>query len=116
MIIRQEQMQVFSDHMRRSFQSRMAAHLRQALPGQTSGISEADLRATIAAGIDRAAGYDVTRQADVQIFLEYVIWYGLDFDTAPQTEWAGRILRDKSRNGAEKMYALDLLRRAGGPA
>ena len=114
MIIREEQMKVFSAYMWRRFEDQMAAHLRRTFPELTFGMTDEDLLSTIRAGIQRAANYGVQREPDLQTFLEYVTCYGLNFDTNPDTNWAGQVLHDKTRNPSEKMYLLHQLRHERG--
>ncbi|MBM4330028.1 MAG: hypothetical protein FJ117_02190 [Deltaproteobacteria bacterium] len=112
--IRDKQMKAFSEYMRRQFEDRMATHLRRTFPQATSGMTDAALLSLIREGIERADTYGIKRTTDVQTFLEFVACYGLNFDSDPSTAWAGRVLRDRTRNPSEKMYLLHQLRRERG--
>jgi len=106
MVIRRQQMEVFRHHMVEQFLDRMLVHVRSTFAEQTREVSDDGLRQTIRAGIDQAAQYGVTDEADVQRYLKYVFAYGSDFATAPRTAWAGDILRAVNVNGTQKMERL----------
>jgi hypothetical protein len=105
--IRKAQMDALSKYMLKQFEDRMIVHLRSTFPEQTQNVPEPVLRATIRTGIDSAATYDVTDEADVQRYLGCVVLYGPDFDTNPKTGWAGQILCNKDLSGTEKMNQID---------
>jgi hypothetical protein len=65
-----------------------------------------ELRLLIDAGIEKAEYYGITAEDDVQTFLEYMLTYSPDFDTDPETSWAGEILCRKDIVGALKMLRL----------
>jgi hypothetical protein len=44
---------------------------------------------------------------DIRSFLNLSILLGSDFDTSPETEWIGEILRDESLDGEEKMLWIE---------
>lgn len=103
MTIRSEQIEVLGQDMFRRFVDRMCAYLRSNFEQQTINTSDDELRRTVMAGIEKAETYNVTDEADVQRYLEYVVGYGADFDTAP---WAAPILK-KRASGMAKMNDLD---------
>jgi hypothetical protein len=106
-VIRQEQMDALSRQLLRSFVVRMLLQLKTAFPERTKGLTDDELRERIEAGIERAAKYGVTDEADVERYLEYVVRYGPDFDTNKKTFWAGQILREQSLSGTKKMNRID---------
>jgi hypothetical protein len=114
LIIRKEQREVLREYMRRAFQERMAAHLRSNFQHNTEHLTQEALLSTIQQGINKATEFGVKLESDLKTFLEYVICFGFSFDTDPSTDWAGSVLRDKSRNASEKMYLLDQLRHSKG--
>lgn len=107
LIIRKEQMAVLSQYMRRQFEHRLMMHLRTAFPERLQDIPEAELLAMIQGGIDKAAAYGVELEDDVERYVEYMVPYGSDFDTNPQTAWAGEILRTEHLDGSAKIASLD---------
>jgi len=107
MQIRKAQMQALSEYMLDRFEDRMVAHLRSRFPEQTQKMQEPDLRAFIRDGIDRARTYGVTKEFDVRRYLECMVTFGAEFDTEPQTSWAGDILRSEGLTGTGKMDWID---------
>lgn len=107
LIIRKEQWDVLSKYMVDQFVDRALAYLQRAFPEQTKDIPEQELRSIIRAGIDKAESYGITDEVDVERFLECMVRYGSDFDTDPETSWAGQILHDESLTGTEKMNQID---------
>lgn len=105
--IRKEQMEAFKSDILRKFEDGMAVHLRSQFPEQTKQMKEPELRELVHKGILRAREYEVMFEPDVCRFLECIMVYGIDFDTAPKTAWAGKILRDKKMTGREKMDRID---------
>lgn len=104
--IREEQMRILGEYMLRRFKDSVARHLRETLPKQTATMMEAELRALVDAGIEKAEIYGITAEDDVQTFLEYLVSYSHDFDINPETSWAGDILSRKDFDGASKMIRL----------
>lgn len=104
--IRKEQMQVFEERMRRQFEDRMVKDLGTKFPDQTKTMAEDGLRSLIDAGIEKAKHYGITAEEDVQAFLEYMLIYSPDFDTDPETSWAGEILCREDIIGRLKMRRL----------
>lgn len=105
--IRKEQMETFKDDILRKFEDKMFIHLRSQFPEETKQMEEPELREMIHNGIFHARRYKVTLEPDVCRYLECMVLHGVDFDTNPQTSWAGDILRDKRMSGREKMNRID---------
>jgi hypothetical protein len=105
--IRKTQMKMLSEYTLRQFENRMAVHLRTTFPKQTEDLPEAQLQARIHTGIAHAAQYNVIVEDDVRRYLEYMTMYSVDFDTNPQSAWAGEILRMQNLSGDEKMDCID---------
>lgn len=83
----QQQMQAFADAM--------AKHLREDLPEhlERNGIADEELEGVIREGCTRAEQYDMTGEADLARFVEFMAILGPDFDSSAKTAWAGEILR-----------------------
>ena len=105
-VVRHEQMEILSKAMVDAFVERTVASLRKQLPVTTKGVSEADLARTIRKGIDKAAGFNITDESDVERFLMYVCRYGMNFDAAPEFEQTARMLRFRNLEGTEKVNRL----------
>jgi hypothetical protein len=66
-------------------------------------MDDEELQALIHYGVEKAKGYGVTRESDVRRFVECLVVHGRGFDEAPETAWAGTILRDEALDGTQKM-------------
>ena len=107
LIIRKKQKEALSKYMLKEFEDRMVVHLKTTFPNQTKDMPEPDLRGMIQVGVDKAKGYDIAIEEDVQQYLEYMVSYGADFDANPKMSWAGDILRTKNLDGTTKMDRID---------
>ena len=105
LIIRESQMLAFGKEMRHRFVQRMRQRLRGAALSADS--YDPGLTELIERGIGRAAGFGLTREGEVERFLDYVLAYGLDFGADRRTAWAGAILRTKEVSPAWKLNRLD---------
>lgn len=105
--IRREQMAVLERCMFKRFEDRMVVRLSTSYPQQCAAMSEPALRDMIREGTKQAAVYRVTAEFDVERYLECMVLYGVDFDTADRTLWAGEILRAEGVEGSEKMNRID---------
>lgn len=103
MIIRQEQMDVFSDYIVAEFEKTMVAHLRKLFPVETAGVTGEQLRALAHSGVERAERFGITDDSDVERFIEEMLLRGADFDANPASQWVREILCDDELTGAEKM-------------
>src|SRR5215471_10933535 len=99
--IRQEQMNVFSDYMHKSFARRAALYLRESHPHATDSMTVAELHEFIDSGVDRAARHSFTRENEIGVFLELMLLFGVDFDHT--TGWAAEILQNPKLSAAERL-------------
>lgn len=97
-------MEAFAKDAKARFETRMVNRLRSNYPAQTRGTADAELRATIRAGVARAATHSVTDESDVERYLDCVIEHGPEFD---RTQWAAPILSNSRLSGSEKMNRID---------
>jgi hypothetical protein len=100
--IRPEQVEVLRQYMVRQFEERMRIHLWQVFPHELKTVAEMELREHIRLGVEKAMSYQVTKEGDVQRYLECAVVYGWEFDTTPwargilcRTDWDGEIKMDK---------------------
>ncbi len=106
-VIREEQMDAFSQAEIEKFENRMVLHLQSVFPDQTKNTPNPDLLNMIQLGIEKSTEYNITTEGDVRRYLECSILYGWDFDTKPETYWAGEILRDDDLDGETKMDMIE---------
>ena len=107
LIIRKEQMDILGKYMLKQFENSMLVHLQTKFSDSLKGTPESDLRIMIQEGIDKATQYNVNAEDDVQLYLECMVIYGSDFDTNPETSWAGDILSIMKLDGSKKMDFLE---------
>lgn len=106
LIIRKEQMLAFSNYMKKSFEDRVAVHLRENFPKETEKLSNEELRGIINKGIESAGKYNIVRECDVAKYIELMFLITPDFDTNKDTPWARRILVNSGISGEEKIRRL----------
>src|SRR5215475_13081353 len=102
--IREEQMNVFSVYMNKSFLSRAAQYLRETCPDPTNSMTAAELQEFIDTGVDRAASYSLIREDEIGVFLELMLLFGMDFDH--KTDWAAEVLQNPDLSAAERLNTL----------
>ena len=106
-VIRKEQMEVFNEEPYQQFVDETVVHMQTNYPEQTKEMSDADLRKMVGDGTDKAEPYGVVTVTDVRRFLGCMLELGQDFDIAPQTDWAGEILRRTDLSGTRKMDEIE---------
>jgi hypothetical protein len=106
-VIRSAQMVIFQRAAYRQFEGLMITHLRCCYTATVSRLSDDDLRSLIREGTERAWKYGVTDAYDICRYIECIATYGEDFDTQPETEWAGEILRLPGISGTARMDLID---------
>lgn len=106
LVVRNEQMSVFSQYMVRQYESRVMAYIHATYPqfAQEKGYSY--LQSLIRSGIEKAAEYEIYAEDDVQCFIDCLIIFGEDFDTNSCLAWSAAILGDKGIAGDEKARQL----------
>ena len=105
-VLRQRHLDALARVAWESFEDRMADMLRQRFAEQCDELGEEVLRQRIADGIDRAERYDITAERDVATFLRYMFGLRPDFDTARETSYAGKILREKDVPASERLARI----------
>lgn len=104
--IQQEQIEAMQKMRERDFQERLARHLKLIYPTLVPG--DVDLETLIYWNIARASEYEVVTEADIARYLEYVIFFGEQFDTDPDLPWIHEILADDNLDGTKKMDLIDI--------
>jgi hypothetical protein len=103
--IRAEQIRVSGEAMRRDFENRMTAYLRQNFQGHIARDSGEQVLAIIREGINKADRYGITIEKDVARFIEYSVVYGPDFHT--RLRWVATVLQNGDINRTQKMDRID---------
>jgi hypothetical protein len=106
LIIRQAQMEAFSQVEFKKFEDWMVNHLNQFFPAQCLALGNTQVRELIQHGIRRASGYGITTERDVCKFIDLMIVFGRDFDRDEKSAWAGQILanRKTSRSKIRSLF------------
>lgn len=105
--IRREQFLAFETVAFETFANTMIEHLRKAFAAEVGSMDDAQLRAFIVAGVEKAERYEVLVAADVARFVRYMVYWGAGFDRDPRLAWVMMVLRDEALDGTAKMDALD---------
>jgi hypothetical protein len=92
LVIRAEQLRVLGELVRAQFVARLAAHVRQQRPDACAKLSEGDLEALVAQGVERAASFGFTAESDASRFVLTLFTIGMDFPSDPRHGWARSIL------------------------
>ncbi len=106
LIVRNDQMDVFGDYMRKQFEDLMVGHLNAHYPKECETLGEKDLRETIRYGIERAKAYHVDIERDVSRYINLMFAFGRDFDKDENFPWASKILMNHDLKSTHKMDLL----------
>ena len=98
--IRKEQMEVFDNYMLSRFESNVLADLKRTFPAKCEEQGDEAARAAIHDGIQRAAGYGVAIEYDVERFVFLMYFLEPAFDREPRIKG---ILSDPAFDGRGKM-------------
>ncbi len=106
LIIRKQQMEVFSQIMLDRFADQATKSLKSNFDTLTNKIPDPELHTMVHAGITRARTYGITYEKDVLQYLEYLIRFGADFDTDPTFSGIHEILK-KEVDGTMKILLIN---------
>lgn len=107
LIIRKEQMEALRTSMSRRFEQRMLEHIKNTFPDRIKQVSDEKIRTVIQDSIKKAESYTIEYEDDIRRFIEYLIIYGTQLDTKPETRWIGEILKRTDLTGTAKMDLID---------
>jgi len=99
-------MDVFSDFLMSDFIHSTLVRIRKKYPAQTNQKLDDELNQIIRKGISKAESYGIEEHEDTRIYIEYMIFFGEDFDTNPETSWARKVLKIRNLNGHEKINRM----------
>ncbi len=95
LIIRKEQMDVFEAEAVRSFEARVAEHLKKKFPKHCEAMGDEALTKVVESGRERAATYGLQGERSVRLYLELMLMLGSGFDQDPQLPWAAAALGNR---------------------
>jgi len=99
-VIRAEQMRVFTQAAERRFADQMVEHLRKLFPRVSGKLGEPGLREVVQSGISRAGEYGILRQRDVGRYIAIMLMCGPNFDSKPGSGPLYAALRDPRFTGS----------------
>ena len=98
--IRQDQMDVFRESGKRSFEVRMVKHIETHFPEEREALvqtgGEGAVYQLIRDMIARGETYKIVTERGVAGLIDLSVAYGQDFELYPEREWAREILEDES--------------------
>lgn len=103
--IRREVMQALDAHARATFHHRVFVGLWESQPETCAALGEERVRDEIDRGVQKAIGYAIFEESDIERFLEMLFKHGFDFDV--HNAWARRVLNNRKLGGAVKIGFLD---------
>ncbi len=121
LLIRREQMDVFSAQSRLLFERRLTSHFVATYPRETSQAGgPAQIRRVVEEGVKRAASFGFEAADELTLFVALLFMLGCDFDSDPQLPWVRALLSEghpqNSRQRIEALYdaAVDYLSATAG--
>jgi hypothetical protein len=86
LLIRNEQMAVFSDFYKQSFEDRMAANIMRDHPERFHETGRA--KQLIARAIETGRRYGIETEGGVAVLIQLMICFGENFELSPDRQWA----------------------------
>lgn len=103
LIIRKEQLEVFTKAQRELLGERILAFIREKYATQCAAFSEADLRGLVAIALKRAREHGFVAHADILRWINVMFTIGCHFDEDLEFPWAKEILGDKTLRPGSKV-------------
>lgn len=91
-VIRDAQLDALGAYMFERFEDRMVAHLRVAFPAYAAEAGEQRARELVRFGAQKAAGYGITSERNVALFVDLLVAAGAEFDTRADFAWSRPVL------------------------
>jgi len=104
--IRQEQWEVFSELARERFTERVVAGIRRHWPEPFEALGAAEVRSSVAAGIEQGKALGLEREYDLHRYINLMYALGFQFRTDPRYPWVAEILAAESLDPRERIDAL----------
>src|SRR5262245_5716804 len=106
LVIRNEQMAVFSREQWVRFEWQALAHVRHCFPDQWRTLGEGDTMLRVQDGLRRAQNYGFESEYDLLRFLNVMFTLGVDFDSAEEYSWTREILDSRESSPSSRMDEL----------
>jgi len=104
LVIRKAQLQALQEDLKKR---QVAELMRKTWPEECEQLGPAGLQPWIDLGFQKASSYDMHDPAEAVRFIHLMFALGEDFDTAPETAWAGTILHWAGASNELKLAALE---------
>lgn len=109
--LRKKQMAVLASYMRKRFEDRVVRHIADSHPAQFNKLvspssGDEPVRILVRQGIEKAAGYQIRSERDVERFIDLLVVLGRDFETRADAAWAKDILRDQNLSGCARLELI----------
>jgi len=102
--IRREVMQALDEYSKQAFHDRLFAIMRDRHADACAVLGLERARDDVDRGIEKAIGYAIVDEDDIERFVHMLFERGFDFDV--QIEWAKKILQNKKLSGSAKVSFL----------
>lgn len=106
MIIREEQLKKFSEVLKRGFEDRLLACLKQGLPAHAEKFGDDRTRRAIQLGIERAAACGIRSEMGTARFVQLLFLFDRDFERNPRYPWATQVMADPGIAGEARAERL----------
>ncbi|HZS56460.1 MAG TPA: hypothetical protein VFA65_18790 [Bryobacteraceae bacterium] len=104
--IRNEQMEVLNNALRREYVQRVAAIFARRYPQKFTGGTE-QAASFVESNIPKALKYGIASELHVATFLNFLILHGEDFESRPECAWAVDILNSREGTGDDRVEWLE---------
>ncbi len=102
--IRKRNLTVLSESIRRGRTNRLVKYIMDRFPHEFNvDNDEEQVRGIVERGNASAAGYGITDEDDVALFVDLTVMYGEDFHKEP---WAENVLLSENLTSREKVWEL----------
>jgi hypothetical protein len=107
LVIRNDQMDIFSIPQRQLFESRVLVHVRGKYPASVeANRTDDELIRLVQRGIQKASGYGIRKQQEIIRFIELMFEIDPGFDDLETMRWARAILDEPNLSGQAKICLI----------
>ena len=110
--IRQAQMDAFTTAFVADFERAAVVELQEQYPERCEALGDGGCQKLVHYGVEKARGFGITKEYDVQAFVDLMFAYSADFELSPELGWTKAVLDEADLDGTTKMAVI--LRRVGG--
>ena len=104
--IRQSQMDAFAKAFVADFERSAVADLQDQYPERCEALGDEGCQSLVRYGVEKARGFGITKEYDVQAFIALMFAYSADFETTPELGWTKAVLDEAELDGTTKMAVI----------